>query len=344
MPTRNAVRLLLAALLLLCAPAAAQGVPVLCYHGFAEAPEPRNRLTETYDRFEETLRFLRSEGFRSAFPDEVERGEVDVSRAVVITFDDGLREHVRAAEMLERHGYRGVFFVIPALLEAGSERHLSREDVERLVRAGHRVEAHGYRHRSMVASGAETAAALARSAGVLEARLPDTEPLRDFAFPFGHYSPEIVEALAGRFRYQHTVNPGYWDGRSPLVPRMLLVADVPLAFYRDYLTGGGAYGPAATLLGEDAATGGELRFRLGGALPAGELSLLVISADRAGTMYSAHPLGSHAVVEGDTLRVDLRGFVDAHFPPERRVVSYAVVARDGDALRWVSPGHMQWLE
>lgn len=344
MHIHRSLRAALAALLLAVAPAAAQGVPVLCYHGFADAPHPRNRLTETYARFEETLRFLAENGFRSAFPDEVERGEVEVGRSVVITFDDGLREHVRAAEMLERHGFRGVFFVIPALLDSGSERHLSRAEVDRLVRAGHRVEAHGYRHRSMVASGAETASSLARSAGVLAAHVPPTEPLRDFAFPFGHYAPEIVEALAGRFRYQHTVNPGYWDGRSPLVSRMLLVADVPLDFYRDYLLGGAGYRPVAALLGEDASTGGELRFRLDGPVPPGELSLLVISPDLAGTMYSVHPLGSHATREADTLRVDLRGFAAEHLPAERRVVSYAVVARAGGEIRWVSPGHMQWLE
>lgn len=335
---------LLAGLLLACAaPASAQGVPVLCYHGFADAPEPRNRLTETYARFDEMLRFLAENGFRTAFPDQVERGGAVPSRTVVITFDDGLREHLRAAEMLERHGFRGVFFVIPALLEAGSERHLSHGDVQRLVRAGHRVEAHGWRHRSMVSSGAETAAALTRSAGVMAGHLPDTQPLRDFAFPFGHYAPEIVEALAGRFRYQHTVNPGYWDGRSPLLPRMLLVGDVPLAFYFDYLRAADRYRPVLSLVGPDGATGPEPRFRIGGRLPRGELALLVISADRHGTMYAAHPLASHARIDGDTLRVDLAAFVAEHFPPERRVVSYAVVARDRGRLRWVSPGYMQWL-
>ncbi|HEX7239960.1 MAG TPA: polysaccharide deacetylase family protein, partial [Longimicrobiaceae bacterium] len=271
------------------------------------------------------------------------RGGADARRSVVLTFDDGGRDQLRAAEIMERHGFRGIFFVIPAVGSVSPGR-MTPEDVRRLARAGHRVAVHGYRHRSMVDSGAETAASVARSAGVLRERLPERHPMHDFAFPFGHYTEEIAEAVGERYRYLHTVNPGYWDGRSPLVPRMLLAGEVPLAFYQEYLLGAGGYRPPAALLGPDGASGDVLRFRLAGALPEGEIAMLSISADREGRMYSVHPLGDAARVEGDTLVVELREHLRRHFPPERRVVSYALVTRTPAGIRYLTPGYSQWVE
>lgn len=335
--------LLLLALLLSAAPARAQ-VPVLAYHGFAAEPGGRGSLTESYARFEEMLRFLAQHGLRSAFPDQIGRGEADPRRSVVLTFDDGARDHVRAAEIMERYGFRGIFFVIPARVAENDERHLSARDLRRLARAGHRVAVHGYRHRSLVGSGSETAASVARSGGILRAHLPEGHPIHDFAFPFGHYSEEIVEAAGERYRYLHTVNPGYWDGSARLVPRMLLAADVPLAFYQAYVLGGSLYHPAAALLGADGASGDTVRFRLGRALPPGELAMLAISADREGTMYNVHPLGENAWVRGSTLTVDLRAHLARHFPPERRVISYALVTRTAAGIHYLTPGYSHWIE
>lgn len=345
-PWLRGVVTLLLALHAAAAPALAQrAVPVLAYHGFAEETEGHGRLTESYDRFEEMLRFLASHGFRSAFPDEIRRGDADPRRSVVLTFDDGLRDQLRAAEMMERHGFRGIFFVIPATRAADRGLRMSADEMRRLARAGHRVAVHGYRHRSLPGSGSETAASLVRSPGVLRDRLPGDHPIDDFAFPFGHYTEEIVEAVGERYPYLHTVNPGYWDGRSPLVPRMLLASDVPLEFYREYVLGGGRYRPAAVLLGADGATGDTLRFRVRKrALPEGEVAMLAISADREGTMYNVHPLGDNARLVGDTLVVDLRAHLERHFPPERRVVSYALVTRTPAGLRYLTPGYSHWIE
>src|SRR5688572_5026597 len=92
---------------------AAGGIPVLAWHGFAEeAGRAPGSLTESFRGFEEMLDFLSREGFRSVFPSDVRRGG-GAGRQVILTFDDGPREQLRAAEMLERHGFRGIFCVIP---------------------------------------------------------------------------------------------------------------------------------------------------------------------------------------------------------------------------------------
>ena len=49
-------------------------------------------------------------------------------RSVVFTFDDGYRSTLRAADILERHGYAGTVFAVTAF--PGTGRHLSWEGIE----------------------------------------------------------------------------------------------------------------------------------------------------------------------------------------------------------------------
>jgi peptidoglycan/xylan/chitin deacetylase (PgdA/CDA1 family) len=349
-------RLLALALLALCcgtSPAASQavpdsgraapehavgGIPVLAWHSFADRPsEVVGSLTESYARFDSMLAFLRREGFRSVFPEQVRAG---AGRQVVLTFDDGPRESLHAAALLERHGFRGIFFVIPARTRADSESHLTPDDVRRLARAGHRVAAHGYEHRSMASSGDEVAASVERSRRELGEAT--ATPL-DFAFPFGHYTPEVAAAVGARFRFLHTVNPGYWDGRSALLPRMLIMSGVDPALYREYVLGGARYRPRLEPLTPDGAVAGRVAFRVrGGPLPAG-VELFSVSADAAGRSYVGHPLGTSLEVRGDTAWVDLAAHMGRFYAPERSAIGYALVTRDAGGIRYLSPGIHHWL-
>jgi peptidoglycan/xylan/chitin deacetylase (PgdA/CDA1 family) len=322
--------------------ASAQAVPVLCYHGFDEQSGPSmGRLTESFHRFEAMLRFLSEHGFRTVFPDEVAGGAVP-ERSIIITFDDGRPEQARAASLLEQYGFRGIFFVIPARLEEEHPNHLSSADVARLARAGHRVAPHGHSHRSMVSSGREVAASLTRSPAVLLERAGPGHPIADFAFPFGHYGDEIADALTGRYPFLHTVNPGYWDGRSSRVPRMLVARDTPLEFYTEYVMSAADYQPVARLISADGGAGPTATFAVETASIPDDARLLVISDDRDGRMYAAHPLGDHMRLEGNHLVVDIRAHLQRYYPPEREVLSFALVTRSAAGTRYLSPGYLRW--
>ena len=317
---------------------------MLAWHGFSDQPNaPGENLTESFAGFEAMVRFLRENDFRSVFPEQVRGGRAGRGRAVILTFDDGRKEQVRAAEILERYGFRGIFFVIPNRTRDDAQGFLTPEDVRRLARAGHRVAAHGYDHRSMATSGTEVAASVVRSPAML-GRSAGTRPANvDFAFPFGHYTAEVVEAVSPVYRYLHTVNPGYWDGRSALLPRMLVMSDVEPSLFRDYVLAGGRYGPRMELLTPDGGVAREVAFRVrGGALPA-EVLLFAISSDAQGRSYNLHPLGENLRMRGDTAWVDLAAHMGRYFPPGRMVVSYALVTREGGGLRYLSPGVQHWL-
>lgn len=318
------------------------GVPVLAWHGFAENPRPgEGNLTESWARYDETLRFLADQGFRSVFPEDARLPGAGGGRQVILTFDDGRKEQLRAAEMLERHGFRGIFFVIPRRTRPDSDaQFLNSNDVARLARAGHRVSAHGYEHRSLPTTGTEVAGSLLRSPGAI-ARHGGDDRL-DFAFPFGHYTPEIADALGGAYRHLHTVNPGFWDGRSALLPRMLIMSDVDLSIFTEYLLGGAAYAPVLRPLTPDGAVAGTATFVTDEPLPA-DAQVFAVSADAQQRSYVAHPLGENLRVSGDTVTVDLAAHMGRYHGPGRGVISYAIVARQRGGMRYLSPGIMHWI-
>jgi peptidoglycan/xylan/chitin deacetylase (PgdA/CDA1 family) len=343
------LRVLVLAMLALCrgaSPAASQdapegGIPVLAWHRFAERPAPEpGSLTESYAGFEAMLAFLQEEGFRSVFPEQARPG---AGRQVILTFDDGPEESLRAAEMLERHGFRGIFFVIPGRTREDGDGYLTPAEAERLARAGHRVAAHGYDHRSMAGSREEVAASVGRSHRELGQKTTGLASPLDFAFPFGHYTPEVARTLGASFRFLHTVNPGYWDGRSPLLPRMLVMSGVDPELYRAYVLGGADYRPRLEPLTPDGAVAGRVAFRLrGDSLPAG-VELFAVSADAEGRSYVGHPLGAELEVRGDTAWVDLAAHMRRSYAPERSAIAYALVAREGGAVRYLSPGVQHWI-
>ncbi|MGG5753443.1 polysaccharide deacetylase family protein [Zafaria sp. Z1313] len=69
---------------------------------------------------------------------------VDGSTVVSLTFDDGTKDQLIAAEVMERHGLQGTFFVNSG--STGFDGYLDLEDLNRLYAAGHELGGHGYQH------------------------------------------------------------------------------------------------------------------------------------------------------------------------------------------------------
>lgn len=320
----------------------AAGIPVLTWHAFSERPATRGNLTETFTRFEEMLAFLKRHHFRSVFPDQVRPG-ADRRRMVVLTFDDGTAEQLRAAEIMERYGFRGVFFVIPERAGRGDGRYLDTAGIARLARAGHRVAPHGYAHRSMATFPDEVQATLQRSAAMIAQQAAQPPADADFAFPFGHYDTGVAREVGGAYRYLHTVDPGYWDGSSPLLPRMLLMSDVRLGLFEDYVLGGGAYRPAWRLLGEPGALADSVPFLAPGGRVPRDVQVFAVTADAQNRSYVTHPARDDIRVRGDTAWFDVAAYMRRTYPPGRAVISYALVVPDGRGVRYLTPGMLTWV-
>ena len=103
-------------------------------------------------------------------------------RRVVLTFDDGTADHLRAGAELTLRGLTGIFFVPAGKVDAPG--YLKREELRELQSLGHVIGSHAFHHAPLAAlSRDEVAVELTRSRDFLTDAL-DTE-IRYFAPPGG---------------------------------------------------------------------------------------------------------------------------------------------------------------
>lgn len=128
---------------------------------------------------------------------------------VSFSFDDvPVSALVNGAEVLERHGVRGTFFVAGGI--AGGEHDgqpmLTTDDYRDLVRRGHEIGHHTFTHRTPWTLGRDYSADLVRN-DIYLAPILGTAP-RNFAFPYGRSSPGARDLVARRFRSSRGVETG----------------------------------------------------------------------------------------------------------------------------------------
>ena len=339
--------LILGCLLLLCTTPLHAGspVPVLCYHGFSDhSVSAGGALRSSFVQFEAMLQFLAQQRYVSCFPDDVKSGACGSDRRIIFTFDDGTRDQLRAADLMQHYGFKGIFFVIPRRVAAGSARSMTAEEVKSLAGRGHRIAAHGYNHEMMPESQEEVEASRERSPAVLRQILGAGYTGSDFAFPFGHYDAKTVSALAGTYRYLHTVNPGYWDGSSPIIPRMVVTTDEDPAFFQAYILGAPMFHPTLTLVTDEGAVSPVVEFRNNDTRRPDAVELISVSPDFTGRLYTRHALDTNIMIDGGRVMLNLKNHMKHYYAPDRRIIAYALLTRSNGALRFVSSGHTHWIE
>jgi len=142
----------------------------------------------------------------------------DIDRPYIsVTFDDGLRNQLRAAEILRDYGISACFFVCEAMLDGSPEDVMAfcpRElglppvdlltwsDLERLSAGGHEIGNHGRRHRPLAAlSIGELADEVGGALASLRSRVGRVD---HFAWPRGWASAFSAAAAAEVFRAGHS--------------------------------------------------------------------------------------------------------------------------------------------
>jgi peptidoglycan/xylan/chitin deacetylase (PgdA/CDA1 family) len=185
------------------------GIPVLIYHEIVTDPtRTPGETVIALDRFEEQMRLLARDGWRTLSIDELvavmRRDRPAPAKAVVLTFDDGWKNVLNAVPVLERHRMRASFWIITGA-GIGND-YLEWSDVERLARhprfeIGSHTVSHPWaakdnlvRWMSGSTPGKDRAAVraeLADSKATLEAK---TGRRIDYlAWPVGWYTDEMVE-------------------------------------------------------------------------------------------------------------------------------------------------------
>jgi peptidoglycan/xylan/chitin deacetylase (PgdA/CDA1 family) len=111
-----------------------------------------------------------------------------VDRAVYLTFDDGGRTAVQAADLLEEFGFRGNFFIITERI--GDRGYVTWGDIERLADAGHLIGSHTCTHANLLETD-DMDRELRESKRVIEDRLGYCVAL---SMPKGTYNQDIFDA------------------------------------------------------------------------------------------------------------------------------------------------------
>ena len=91
-------------------------VPILCYHRI-ENKNTSSDYTVSVASFKDQMKLLADSGYHTILPDQLydylAKGTPLPSKPFMLTFDDTRLEHYTiAAPEMEKHGFRGVFFVM----------------------------------------------------------------------------------------------------------------------------------------------------------------------------------------------------------------------------------------
>jgi peptidoglycan/xylan/chitin deacetylase (PgdA/CDA1 family) len=136
-------------------------------------------------------------------------GRIDLSRPgrhLLLTFDDGGKSALRAAEMLARYGWLAHFFVVTQRI--GDRTFLSASEIRALRRAGHIVGSHSHTHPDIFPDLTPTRMAeeWRVSAEIIEEILG--EPCLAASVPGGDISQAVLDSAARTgFRYLFTSEP-----------------------------------------------------------------------------------------------------------------------------------------
>lgn len=188
-----------------------QEVATFCFHEVADDPRATGfqrpgavPFTLTRGAFADHLDAIAASPWSPRRVTEVE--DAGTGRCVLLTFDDGGRSALHAADELSRRGWRGHFFVVTS--RVGSSTFLGAEEIRYLHECGHVIGSHSHTHPNifrelsrdaMMAEWHTSASLLADLLGV---------PCETASVPGGEISRVVLESGAeAGFRFLFTVEP-----------------------------------------------------------------------------------------------------------------------------------------
>lgn len=161
-------------------------IPILCYHRIQDNGKPAD-YTVTTQAFKQQLQLLADSGFHSVLPDQLyaylTKGTPLPPKPFMLTFDDTRVEHFTiAAPEMEKHGFKGVFFVMT--IPIGRPNYMSADQIRELSDRGHVIGSHTWDHHNVKhLKGEDWEKQIQVPKEKLEAITG--RPVEYFAYPFG---------------------------------------------------------------------------------------------------------------------------------------------------------------
>jgi peptidoglycan/xylan/chitin deacetylase (PgdA/CDA1 family) len=209
----------------------AHSVPILMYHSISEnffgKSHPYYQINTSPEVFAQQMRWLRNNGYRTLDLTEahtaLEAGK-DVSKTVVVTFDDGYRDfYTDGFAAMKQCGFTATIFLATDRIQDKPVRidgvdYLTWSEVRELHAGGIKFGSHTVTHPDLRSLGPEQIDyELGCSKEVIEQRLG--APVESFAYPFAF--PEEDKEF-GRFLEDLLENHGFANGVSTIIGRARL--------------------------------------------------------------------------------------------------------------------------
>ena len=209
-------------------PPVSQEVPVILYHRITN-DKPSHEVTRPA-LFHQQIDWLKAEGYETISTLQLEsyllgKGTIP-KKPVIISFDDGWKDNVEAAEYLKKLDMGATFYVVSGFLSA--PQYLNHEELLELSRnpkfeIGSHSHSHFVKHEEMDKVDLCTFAKELAASKLLLERLTG-KPIRSFAWPYGFATKEGVFA-ARALGYTNTTHVNIDShnsaGHSPLFVRRM---------------------------------------------------------------------------------------------------------------------------
>lgn len=194
---------------------AKEEVPVLCYHRIDDGR--KGDYTVSRATFAAHMKILADSGYHAVLPDQLYDylvyNKALPNKPVMITFDDSRVEHAAiAAPILEKHGFRGVFFIMTITYD--KKNYMTKEQITQLAKAGHVIGLHSWDHTMVIKY--KDAADWKKQVTDPKKKLETIvgKPVEYWAYPNGVYDHKGAMELSKNFKISFTL----FSKRDSIVP------------------------------------------------------------------------------------------------------------------------------
>ncbi|MDN3677800.1 polysaccharide deacetylase family protein [Flavobacterium paronense] len=176
-------------------------VPVLCYHAIRDINKNDSANQKTYSvspaSFSSQIKALADNGYTSITPDELKdfytKHHPLPEKPILITFDDGRKEQYSiGARILERHHFKGVFFIMTVTLD--KKHYMNQSEIKALSDRGHIIGCHTWDHNKVTEyDKKDWQIQLAKPKTLLENITH--RPVTCFAYPYGVWNFATADSV-----------------------------------------------------------------------------------------------------------------------------------------------------
>jgi peptidoglycan/xylan/chitin deacetylase (PgdA/CDA1 family) len=176
-----------------------QNIPILAYHHINILPVHMSRAMRRWSlspqKFESQLDWIEDHGFRTITMEQLiahmKHGLDLPDKPIVLTFDDGLKEHYSVVfPILKKYHFVGTFFIITD--SVGHSAFMNWKQILQMSAAGMDIEAHTLTHPDLSTVPLTQAQdEIAGSKKILERHL--NKSVTVFAYPYGCYNEDVIK-------------------------------------------------------------------------------------------------------------------------------------------------------